>query len=90
MGRERIEQLDRALKASVEFAYVQPDKVRGYIREHAQEMDEAVMRAHIEMYVNEYTFDYGGVGVAAIEDLLGRAEEAGVVPKGKEPLFIDG
>ena len=90
MGRERIEQVDRALKASVEFAYAQPDKVRGYIREHAQEMDEGVMQAHIDLYVNEYTLDYGREGEAAIGELLGRAEEVGMVPKGGAPLFIDG
>ena len=88
MGRERIELLDGALKASIEFAYAQPDKVRAYIKEHAQEMDEAVMQAHIDLYVNEYTLDYGDVGVAAIEDLLARAEKAGVVPRASASLFV--
>ena len=90
MGRERIEQVDRALKASVEFAYAQPDKVRGYIREHAQEMDEGVMQAHIDLYVNEYTLDYGREGEAAIGELLGRGGGGGGGPKGGAPLFIDG
>ena len=88
MGRERIELLDGAFKASIEFAYAQPDKVRAYIKKHAQEMDEAVMQAHIDLYVNEYTLDYGDVGVAAIEDLLARAEKAGVVPRASASLFV--
>lgn len=90
LGRERIEQLDRALRASVEFAHARPGEVRGYIGEHAQEMDEAVMQAHIDLYVNEYTLDYGCDGEAAIADLLARAQAAGVVPAAEAPLFIDG
>jgi 1,4-dihydroxy-6-naphthoate synthase len=37
---------------------------------HAQEMDEAVMRQHIELYVNNYTMDLGLQGKAAIEKLF--------------------
>ena len=52
LGAELIGQLDRALVQSVEYAYAHPDAVRGYIRQHAQEMDESVMQAHIDLYVN--------------------------------------
>ena len=47
------------------------------------------MQAHIDLYVNEYTLDYGHTGEAAIEDLVRRAEAAGVVPVAAEGLFID-
>ena len=64
LGRARIEAFDAALRASVEYAYAHPDTVRAYIRAHAQEMDEAVMQAHIDLYVNQYTLDYGRDGEA--------------------------
>ena len=89
LGRGRIEQIDQALRASVEYAREHPDEVLGYVRAHAQEMDEEVMRAHIDLYVNEYTLDYGPEGEAAIADLLQRAEAAGVVPAVAAPLFVD-
>ncbi|NKB68562.1 MAG: 1,4-dihydroxy-6-naphthoate synthase [Candidatus Latescibacteria bacterium] len=89
LGAERIALLDRSLQASVEYAYEHPEQVRGYVRRHAQEMDEQVMQAHIDLYVNEYTLDYGRTGEAAIEDLVRRAEAAGVVPAAEEGLFID-
>ncbi len=90
LGGKRIGQIDRALRASVEYAHAHPDEVRGYVREHAQEMDEEVMRAHIDLYVNQYTLDYGAEGEAAIEDLLLRAEAAGIAPTANLPLFAEG
>lgn len=84
-----IHQIEGALKSSVEFAHTNPDKVRSYIREHAQEMDEDVMQQHIDLYVNDYTLDYGLEGEAAIHDLIARAESAGIIAPSDLPLFAD-
>lgn len=89
LGPELIGRIDRALRASVEYAHAHPDEVRGYVRVHAQEMDERVLQAHIDLYVNEYTLDYGPAGEAAIADLLERAEAAGITPAADLPLFVD-
>jgi 1,4-dihydroxy-6-naphthoate synthase len=51
-------------------------------------MDEAVMQQHIDLYVNDYTIDYGKDGEAAISDLLDRAQSAGIVPSSESPLFV--
>ena len=88
LGHEQIERIDRSLKASVEFAYANPDVVKPYIREHAQEMDEAVMQQHIDLYVNQYSIDYGEDGEAAIRDLFERATSHGIVPASSAPLFV--
>ncbi len=88
LGEETIRLVDDALKASVEYAYAHPDEVKPYIRAHAQEMDEAVMQQHIDLYVNEYSVDYGADGEAAITDLLGRAEAEGIVPGSEAPVFL--
>jgi 1,4-dihydroxy-6-naphthoate synthase len=90
LGKPRIQEIDQALKASVEFAHANPETVRSYIKEHAQEMDEAVMQQHIDLYVNNYTLDYGPDGEAAIQDLISRAESAGIIPSTEKSLFIDG
>lgn len=88
LGEETIRRVDRALKASVAYAYAHPDEVKPYIRAHAQEMDEAVMQQHIDLYVNEYSVDYGPDGEAAITDLLARAEAEGIVPGSDAPIFL--
>ena len=88
LGSELIERIDRALVQSIEYAHANPDAVRSYIRDHAQEMELEVMQAHIDLYVNKYTLDYGPDGEAAIFDLIGRAERAGIAPVVSASLFI--
>ena len=46
------------------------------------------MEAHIELYVNTYTLDYGRDGEAAIADLMERAVAAGILPDDETPLFL--
>jgi 1,4-dihydroxy-6-naphthoate synthase len=87
LGEGLIQRLGEGLRASVEYARDHPDEVMGYVADHAQELDEEVMAAHIGLYVNDYTIDYGQAGAAAIADLLGRAKEAGLVPPCDAPLF---
>ena len=48
-------EIDNALRASVEYAFAHPDASRAYVAMHAQEMDSAVVRQHIQLYVNDYT-----------------------------------
>ena len=89
LGSARIRQIDRALAASVDYAHAHQDEVWPAVRRHAQEMDDAVMRQHIALYVNEFTRDYGTEGAAAIRHLLATAERLGVVPRGELSLFVD-
>ena len=81
------ERLNRSIRSSIEYAYVHPDEVKPYIRHHAQEMDESVMQQHIDLYVNQFSLQYGEDGEAAIRDLFERAERAGIVPSSRRSLF---
>jgi 1,4-dihydroxy-6-naphthoate synthase len=56
--------------------------------DHAQEMSEEVANQHIELYVNEFSRDLGDEGYHAIEALLTRAADEGLVPKiSKDQLY---
>ncbi|MED5019356.1 1,4-dihydroxy-6-naphthoate synthase, partial [Paenibacillus chibensis] len=68
-------------QASVEYAWAHPDASRGYVLEHAQEMDPKVADAHINLYVNSFTANLGEDGYAAIISLLTRAADEGLVPR---------
>lgn len=70
LGYEMINRLDRIMKRSVEFAMTNPDSSISFVRENAQEMDDAVMRKHIQLYVNEFTVNMGESGKKAIKKLL--------------------
>lgn len=60
------------LRASVEFAWANPALSRPWIRAHAQELDDAVIDQHIDLYVNAFTRELGAAGRRAIEELLAR------------------
>jgi len=89
LGSETIQAADRAIKASIEYARQNPQAPRAYIREHAQELDDQVIDAHINLYVNDFSLDLGEEGVAAVKTLMARAEARGLIPKSVEPLFFD-
>ncbi|MDT8421557.1 MAG: 1,4-dihydroxy-6-naphthoate synthase [Desulfuromonadales bacterium] len=89
LGAERIRQIDSALRASVEYALQHPQQPKSYIRQHAQELADAVINEHINLYVNPFSVDLGEAGVKAIEELFSRAEQRGLIPPCELPLFIE-
>jgi len=76
LGEERIVQIQRAIRASVEHAFADPDTSLEYRRQNAVEMDDAVMREHVALYVNEFSADLGEEGVRAVKAFLDRAGAA--------------
>ena len=71
LGPELIARVTEAIRASVDHAFADPEASRAYVLEHAEEMDPEVAKAHIGLYVNEFSRDLGPVGYAAVERLLG-------------------
>jgi 1,4-dihydroxy-6-naphthoate synthase len=63
-------EVDRLVRRSVEEALASRPRISAYVRGHAQEMDEAVMRQHIALYVNEHSIELGDLGRRAVEKLL--------------------
>src|SRR3954464_5689866 len=74
------EAIAEVVRASVEYAWKNPDESRDYVLAHAQEMDPAVADQHIALYVNEFTLELGAEGLAAALTLLDRAATAGLTP----------
>jgi 1,4-dihydroxy-6-naphthoate synthase len=68
------------IRGSLDYAWSHPEDSRDYILHHAQEMDPDVAKAHIQLYVNEFSMNLGQEGYNAVESLLGRASEQGLVP----------
>lgn len=69
------------VRASVEYAWAHPEASRDYVMSHAQELSPEVAKAHINLYVNEFTADLGEEGYGAITALLSRAAEEGLIPE---------
>jgi 1,4-dihydroxy-6-naphthoate synthase len=70
LGPEALRRLDGLVRASVEAAWAGGGALSPYVKAHAQELEEAVMRQHIELYVNEHSRSLGAEGRRAVETLL--------------------
>jgi len=88
LGSETINAIERALRAGVAYARSHPAEAARYICEHAQEMSPEVCSAHIGLYVNDFSADLGDEGVQAIQCLMKRAEQAGIIPPATAALFV--
>jgi len=73
---ELVNEAEAAIRASVEYAFAQPEASREYVRSLSHEMSDEVCAAHVALYVNEHSVDIGDEGLAAIDRLLGRAAAA--------------
>ena len=62
---------ERLLRTSIEYAFTHPEASRTYIKQHAQELDDKVIDAHIALFVNGYSLSLGDEGRRAIEALTG-------------------
>jgi 1,4-dihydroxy-6-naphthoate synthase len=80
--------IDAAIRQSLHFARKREPEIIDYVRAHAFEMDDAVMRAHIGLYVNEFSDDVGTEGIAAVADLFERAAAQGLIPSAATPTFV--
>lgn len=80
LGDDTIAAAERAVRASVEYAFAHPEASRDYVRANAQEMDDEVCAKHIALYVNSYTIDLGDEGLRAVEALMGRSRKAAPSP----------
>ena len=58
------------IRKSLEYAFSHYPALPDYVKVHAQEMDEQVMRQHIDLYVNPYSLTLGADGEKAIQTLL--------------------
>ncbi|MEV6346997.1 1,4-dihydroxy-6-naphthoate synthase [Actinoplanes sp. NPDC051851] len=74
------------VRESLRYGWLNPAASQEFILANAQEMEPAVVKQHIELYVNEFTLELGRDGLAAADALLGRAAAAGLTPA--VPSFV--
>lgn len=87
LGSDVAAQVDALIKESLALSWKRYPELTEFIRCNAQEMEEQVMRKHIELYVNEYTTDLGETGRRAIETLFKKASDAGIIKHQLDKIF---
>jgi 1,4-dihydroxy-6-naphthoate synthase len=88
LGHGLNKKINKIIKASVEYALNNRAEPMDYIKKHSQELSEDVINQHINLYVNDFSIDVGQEGEKAVTELLSRAENAGIIPKIKQQIFI--
>jgi 5,8-dihydroxy-2-naphthoate synthase len=87
LGRDALFAVEEGIRQSVRYAHAHTDEVMSYCRKHSQEMDTAVMKSHIDLYVNDFSLDLGEEGLKAVRRLFDEAEAHGVFPPATMPLL---
>jgi 1,4-dihydroxy-6-naphthoate synthase len=70
-----MEEVNRLIMESLLYARRNYPELTDFVKNNSQEMEEGVMRQHIDLYVNDYSVDLGQKGRAAVWQLLEVAEQ---------------
>jgi 1,4-dihydroxy-6-naphthoate synthase len=87
LPKEVYMQLDQLIKESIAYAWNNYPSLAPFVKEHAQEMSEEVMRKHIELYVNNFSTELGEEGTLAIQTLWEYAYKAALIDNKELPIF---
>lgn len=86
-SKELTAQVDALIKESILYSWKHYPQLSSFITDNAQEMEEEVMRKHINLYVNDYTTDLGEEGERAVRKMFEEAEKNGVVSQIPATIF---
>jgi 1,4-dihydroxy-6-naphthoate synthase len=62
--------ISELIKQSVQYAFKNYPYLPPFVKNHSQEMEEHVMRQHIDLYVNNYSVSLGQQGMEAVEKFI--------------------
>lgn len=80
LGTECIAACEAMVEASLRFGLANPSAPQAYVKQYAQELDDDVIRRHIETYINDFSLNLGDSGRAAVASLEERARGVGIGP----------
>ncbi len=81
------QQVNQLLGQSVQYAFAHYPQLGSFVTDNAQEMDEDVMRQHINLYVNDYSVSLGEKGRAAISRLFTEAHQRHIIDHIPENIY---
>lgn len=90
LGPRVIREVNRLLKASIEYGLTHREEALDYALSYGRGLDRGQADKFVGMYVNDWTLDFGGRGREAVRELLARGHAAGVIPKLIAPEFVEG
>jgi 1,4-dihydroxy-6-naphthoate synthase len=85
------QRLCRLLTESINYGLDHRQEALGYATRYARGLEDDPVRSDrfVDMYVNDWTRDYGEAGRRAVQLLLDRGFEAGILPRHIQAEFVD-
>ena len=89
LGPELMRALTRLVRETVRYSLAHREDALRYAMSFARGMDTGVADRFVGMWVNDMTVDCGAVGRRAVQTLLDRGHQAGVIPTRAQVDFVD-
>jgi len=84
-----LNKLSKLLKESIRYSLDHREEALEYALQFARGVDSSTADQFVSMYVNEWTLDYGERGRKAVQTLLDRGFERGILPQHIQAEFIE-
>ncbi|MGB5175806.1 MAG: MqnA/MqnD/SBP family protein [Thermoanaerobaculia bacterium] len=86
-----IRRLSELLSDSINYALDHRAEAMNFATKYARGLEDDPVRSDrfVSMYVNDWTRDYGEAGRRAVQLLLDRGHEAGILPEAIQAEFVD-
>ena len=86
LGPELIRTVSRHLRESIAYALDNRSGALDHAMTYARGLDRGTADEFVGMYVNQWTLDYGATGREAVQVLLDRGHEAGII---RDPVQVE-
>lgn len=88
LGQPVMDEVTVLLKQSIQYGLDHREEALAHALQYGRDLDHSKADEFVGMYVNDWTLDFGEKGRHAVELLLKRGYEAGIIPNPVELEFI--
>jgi 1,4-dihydroxy-6-naphthoate synthase len=89
LGIERIREISRLLRESIQYALDHREEALKHAMKYARDLDTQLADRFVGMHVNTRTLDYGEEGRRAVQLFLDKAYERRLIPHSVRAEFAD-
>ena len=88
LGQSTLSEVNRLLRESIEYGLTHRQEALDYALQFGRDLNRDQADRFVGMYVNDWTLDFGPRGREAIDLLLTRGHQAGVIPELTVAQFV--
>jgi len=89
LGDKVSNDINNLIRLSLNYALEHGSAISDFVKDNAQEMNDDVIKKHIDLYVNEYSLDLGIKGKEVVKFMLKEGANLRVIPQTNSPIFIE-